>query len=43
MAMTYADYCMAAIKVEVFLTFVVPYLAALALYNIYIEKRIYVV
>ena len=43
MAMTDADNGMTAIEVEVFLTLVVPYLAALSFYNINIEKRIYVV
>ena len=43
MAMTDADNGMTAIKIEVFLTLVVPYLAALSFYNINIEKRIYVV
>ena len=43
MAMTDADNGMTAIEVEVFLTLVVPYLAALTFYNINIEKRIYVV
>ena len=42
-AMTDADNGKTAIKVEVFLTLVVPYLAALSFYNINIEKRIYVV
>ena len=43
MAMADADNGMTAIKVEIFLTLVVPYLAALTFYNINIEKRIYVV
>ena len=43
MAMTDADNGMTAIEVEVFLTLVVPYLAALTFYNINIEKRISVV
>ena len=43
MAMTDADNGMTAIKVEIFLTLFVPYLAALSFYNINIEKRIYVV
>ena len=43
MAMTDADNGMTAIKVEIFLPLVVPYLAALSFYNINIEKRIYVV
>ncbi len=41
--MTDADNGMTAIEVEVFLTLVVPYLAALTLYNINIEQRRYVV
>ena len=41
--MTDADNGMTAIKVEIFLTLVVPYLAALTFYYINIEKRIYVV
>ena len=40
MAMTDADNGMPAIEVEIFLTFVVPYLAALSFYNINIEKKI---
>ena len=41
--MTNADYGMTAIKVEVFLTLIVPDVATLAFYYINIEKRIYVV
>ena len=41
MGMGDADNGMAAIEVEVFLTLVVPYLAALTFYNINIEERIY--
>ena len=40
--MTYADNGMSTIEVKIFLTFVVPYLTALSLDNIYIEKGIYV-
>ena len=42
MAVAYADNGMSAIEVEIFLTLVVPYLAALTFYNINIEKKIYV-
>jgi hypothetical protein len=43
MGMTDGDYSMAAIKVEVFGTFVVPHPATLALDDIDIEKGIYVI
>jgi hypothetical protein len=37
-----ADDGMSAIQVQVFLTFVIPHFAALALYDVHIEERIYV-
>jgi hypothetical protein len=37
------DYCMAAVEVEVFGTFVVPHLATLSFYYIDVEKGIYVI
>ena len=37
-----ADHSMSAIEVKIFLTFVIPYLATLALYDVYVEERIYV-
>jgi hypothetical protein len=42
MAMTYADNGMSTIEVQIFLTFVVPYLTTLSLDNIYVEKGIYI-
>ena len=42
MAMPNAYHGVSAVDVEVFLTLVVPYLASLALYHIYVEKGIYV-
>ena len=42
MAVTYADYGMTAIEVQILLTFLVPYLTALSLYDVYVEQGIYV-
>jgi hypothetical protein len=35
-----ADDGMASVQVQVFLTFIVPYLASFALHNVYVEERI---
>ena len=40
--MSDAYHGMAAINVKVFLPLVVPYLASLALHDVYVEKGIYV-
>jgi hypothetical protein len=40
MAVTDADHGMAAIEVQVFLSFVVPHLAAFALNDVHVEERI---
>ena len=42
MRMSDADHGMATIEVKIFLTILVPYLTALALYDIHVEERIYV-
>ena len=42
MAMTYADYCVSAVEVEVLLTFVVPRSTAFTLDDVDVEERIYV-
>ena len=42
MCVTDGDNGMSSIKVKVFLTFVVPYVAAFSFYDVYIEQRIYV-
>ena len=40
--MTNGDHSMTAIKVEILLSFVIPDLTTLALYDVHVEKRIYV-
>jgi len=42
MRVTDADDGMSAIEVQILLTFLVPYLTALALYDVHVEERIYV-
>ena len=42
MAVSHADYCVSAIEIKVFLTFIVPYFAAFAMVDGYIKKWIYV-
>jgi hypothetical protein len=37
-----ADHSMATIEVKIFLAFLVPYLAALTLYDVHVEERIYI-
>ena len=42
MAMPNADHGMSAVKVKIFLTFVVPYFCVFALDNVNVKERIYV-
>jgi hypothetical protein len=42
MGVPYTDHGVTTIEVKIFLTFVVPYFATLALYDVYVEERIYV-
>jgi hypothetical protein len=42
MGVPYTDYGVTTIEVKIFLTFVIPYFATLALYDVYVEERIYV-
>ena len=42
MAMADTYHCMPTIEVEILLAFVVPYIAALTIYYVYVEKGIYV-
>jgi hypothetical protein len=37
-----ADHGVAAIEVQVLLSFVIPYFTTLALHNVHVEERIYV-
>jgi hypothetical protein len=42
MTVTYADYGMTTVQVQILLTFLVPYLTALSLHDVYVEQGIYV-
>ena len=42
MGMPHADHSMSAIKIQILLVFIVPYLAAFAFHDVHIEQGIYV-